>query len=70
MRRKSRPNGKFINLRDAEREYGLNYHLLYALVQDGRLPRLDPEVTGRSILVKRADLDAFLDSNMTAPRSA
>jgi hypothetical protein len=69
MRRKSRPNGKFVNLRDAEREYGLAYHLLYSWVTEGRLPRLDSDVTGRSILVKRTDLEAFLDSNLTAVRS-
>ncbi len=63
MRRKPRPNGTFLTLRDAEREYGLAYHMLYAWVMEGRLPRL--EAAGRAILVKRADLDAFLDANMT-----
>ena len=63
MKRKPRPNGKFVTLRDAEREYGLAYHLLYAWVMEGRLPRL--EAAGRAILIKRTDLDAFLDANMT-----
>ena len=67
MKRKPRPNGKFVTLRDAEREYGLAYHLLYAWVMEGRLPRL--EAAGRAILIKRSDLDTFLDANMTAVRS-
>ena len=64
MRRKSRP-GKFISLRDAEAEYGLPYFRLYRWVQAGLLPRISEDVIGQSILIKRADLDAFLDSNMT-----
>jgi excisionase family DNA binding protein len=63
VKRKLRPNGKFVTLRDAEREYGIAYHMLYAWVMEGRLPRL--EAAGRAILIKRADLDAFLESNMT-----
>ncbi len=69
MRRKSRPNGKFISLRDAEREYGLAYHLLYSWISDGRLPRLDSDVTGRSILVPRAALEQFLADNTRAVQS-
>jgi hypothetical protein len=40
VKRKPRPNGKFITLRDAEREYGLSYHLLYGWVVEGRIARL------------------------------
>jgi hypothetical protein len=68
VKRKPRPNGKFITLRDAEREYGLSYHLLYGWVIEGRIARLG-EVVGRTIFIKRADLESFIESNMTPVRS-
>ena len=40
MHRKSRPNGTFIALRDAEAEYGLPYHTIYRWVERGLIPRL------------------------------
>ncbi len=67
MRRKPRPNGTFLTLRDAEREYGLAYHLLYAWVNEGRIPHL--AAAGRALLIKRTDLDAFIDANMAVVRS-
>jgi hypothetical protein len=68
MRRKPRP-GKFISLRDAEAEYGIAYHRIYRWVERGLLARISEDVIGQSILIKRVDLDAFLDSNMTEVRS-
>lgn len=68
MKRKPRPNGTFLTLRDAEREYGLAYHMLYAWVNEGRIPHL--AAAGRHvILIKRVDLDAFLNANMATVRS-
>jgi excisionase family DNA binding protein len=69
MQRKPRPHGKFLSIRDAEAEYGLPYHTIYRWVERGQLARLDADVVGKAILIKRADLDAFLASNMTAVRS-
>ena len=69
MHRKPRPNGKFIALRDAEAEYGLPYHTLYRWIQRGLIPRLSDEVSGVAIRIKRADLDAFLESNMRGAQS-
>lgn len=68
MRRHSRP-ARFITLRDAETEYGISYARLYLWVERGLIPRISGDVIGQSILIKRADLDAFLDSNMTEVRS-
>jgi hypothetical protein len=69
MHRKARPNGKFIALRDAEIEYGNPYHQLYRWIERGLLARLSEDVTGCAIRIRRTDLDAFLDSNMTEVRS-
>ena len=69
MRRKSRPHGRFITLRDAEAEYGLPYHRLYRWVLRGFIPRISEDVIGHSILIRRADLDTFLDSNMIEVRA-
>lgn len=69
MRRHNRPNGKFLSLRDAEAEYGIPYARLYVWVRDGKLPFLDRDVMGQPILIKRTDLDTFLESNMSAVRS-
>jgi hypothetical protein len=63
MRTKSRPNGKFLTLRQAEQEYALPYHRLYRWVEGGQLPRLNRAISGCSIYIKRADLDAFLELN-------
>lgn len=68
MRRHARPNGKFLGLRDAEAEFGIPYHTLYRWVERGHLARLDRDVTGQSILIKRADLEQFLEANMTGVR--
>ena len=68
MRAKPRPNGKFLTLRQAEQEYALPYHRLYRWVERGELPRLNTDITGCSIYIRRADLDAFLESNMTEVR--
>jgi len=69
MRRKPRPNGKFIALRDVESEYSIPYHKVWRWVDRGLIPRLSREVTGESIYIKRADLDAFLNANMTGAAS-
>jgi hypothetical protein len=69
MRRHARPNGKYITLRDAEREYGLPYHKLYRWVDRGLIPRLSRDATGTSIYVKREDLDRFLAENTSEARS-
>jgi excisionase family DNA binding protein len=65
MHRKPRPNGKFITLREAEVEYGLPYHTLYRWIERGLIARLSEDVVGHAIRIRRADLDAFLESNMT-----
>ena len=69
MRTKSRPNGKFITIRQPEAEYAIPYRPLYRWVERGLLARLSHDVTGEAIYIKRADLDAFLDSNMVGARS-
>jgi excisionase family DNA binding protein len=69
MHRKARPQGKFIALGDAANEYGIPYATLYRWIDRGLLPRLSEDVVGRAIRIRRADLDAFLDSNMTGVRS-
>jgi hypothetical protein len=69
MRTKTRPNGKFITIRQAEAEYAIPYHRLYRWVERGFIARLSPDVTGEAIYIKRSDLDAFLDSNMVGAAS-
>jgi Helix-turn-helix domain len=69
MRTKSRPNGKFLTIRQAEAEYAIPYHRLYRWVERGLLARLSQDVTGEAIYIKRTDLEAFLDSNMVGERS-
>ena len=63
MRAVLRPNGKYITIRQAEREYALPYHRLYRWVQAGLVPRLSASITGVSIYIKREDLDTFLQRN-------
>ena len=65
MRVKPR-SGKVLNLRQAEAEYGIPYARIYDWVHEGKLPRLDDG--RRSYLIKRSDLDAFIDGNMTEAR--
>jgi hypothetical protein len=71
MKRASRA-GRYLTLRQAEADYGLPYHTLWTLVDQRRLPRLElPGVAGtsqRSIYIKRADLEAFLDAHMSDAR--
>jgi hypothetical protein len=62
-RARSRPNGKFLTLKQAELETGLSYDRLWQWVVDGTLPRLDVQNT--SIYIRRADLDKLLESRMT-----
>jgi excisionase family DNA binding protein len=69
MRRHSRPNGKFLSIRDAEAEFSIPYHAIYRWVEQGRIPRLDADVTGKAILIRRADLERFLEDHMTGVRS-
>jgi hypothetical protein len=65
MRRKARPTGTFISLRDAEREFAIPYHTLRRWTQRGLLPRLDSRLSGIAIRVKRADLQRLLESHLT-----
>jgi excisionase family DNA binding protein len=69
MHRKARPQGKFIALGDAATEYGIPYATLYRWVDRGLISRLSEDVVGRAIRIRRADLETFLDANMTAVRS-
>jgi hypothetical protein len=68
MRVKPRLGGKFLTLRLAELEYGIPYMQLREWVLAGKVSRLDPDVVGRTYMIKRADLDAFIAKNMTAVR--
>jgi hypothetical protein len=68
MRSRLRKNGTFLTLRLAELEYGIPYMQLREWVLAGKLSRLDPDVVGRTYMIKRADLDAFISKNMTAVR--
>lgn len=56
-----RTNGssKLVGLREAAEEYGLAYGTLRALVVRGEIPHLR---LGRTILVRRAAVDAFLNA--------
>lgn len=69
MKRRARPNARFITLRDAEADYGISYAMLYSWVTNGQLPKLNADIAGRAILIRRADLDAFLDANTTKAAS-
>ena len=69
MHRKARSQGKFIALGDAATEYGIPYATLYRWIGRGLIPRLSEDVVGRAIRVRRADLETFLDANMTGVRS-
>jgi hypothetical protein len=69
MRAKARPNGKFLTLRQAEIELGIPYGLLRHWVVSGLIRRIDPDVTGRSYLILRSDLDQFIDNNLTETQS-
>ncbi|HKV99007.1 MAG TPA: helix-turn-helix domain-containing protein [Vicinamibacterales bacterium] len=60
MKRKPRPNGKYISLKDAEAIFGLSYDRLRRLVLEGKVPRLSSAAVGQSFMVLRADLEAFL----------
>jgi hypothetical protein len=68
MRVRPRPHGKFITLRLAEQEFGIPYAQLRTWVLEGKLSRLDPDVVGRTYLIRRANLEKFLDANMTTVR--
>ncbi len=61
--------GRYLTLRQAEAEYGLPYHTLWTLVDTRQLARLElPGIKGetqRSIYIKRADLEAYLDAHMS-----
>lgn len=64
MKRAPHPNAKLMSLKQAEAEYGLPYATLWALVDRRQLARL--EIPGqRSIYVRRADLDAFIEQHMS-----
>jgi predicted DNA-binding transcriptional regulator AlpA len=64
MTRRPHPHAKLLTLKQIEAEYGLPYATVWTLVREGRLPRLD--LPGqRSIYVRRADLDAFIDAHLT-----
>ena len=69
MRLRPRPHGKFITLRQAEAELGIPYARIYIWVTTGLIPRVDPDVAGQSILIRRTDLEQFIDDNMTAVRA-
>lgn len=68
MRAKLRPNGKFLTLRQAELEYGVPYARLREWIITGRIARLDDGP--RSYLIRRADLDAFIESQMSQVQSS
>lgn len=55
------PSSQFLNLVRGEVEYGINYFTLRRWVLRGLLKRVDPDLTGRSIIVRRADLEALLE---------
>jgi predicted DNA-binding transcriptional regulator AlpA len=64
MKRTPRADAKLLTLRQAEAEYGLPYATLWRLVTERQLPRL--ELPGqRSIYVRRADLDTFIENHIT-----
>jgi hypothetical protein len=65
MRVRPRPNGKFLTLRDAEKEYGIAYARLREWIMEGKLPRLNSNVVGRALIVSRESLDRFLSANNT-----
>lgn len=52
-----------MTLKAASEYSGLPYSLLWELVTQGSLPRLD--LRKRCIYVKRADIDHFIESRMT-----
>lgn len=63
MRVKARSNGKFLTLRQIESEYGVPYLRAWEWVREGRLPYLDDG--RRSYLIRRVDLDTFLEERIT-----
>ena len=65
MKRAPHPHAKLLTLRQAESEYGLPYATLWNLVTNRQLPRLElPDQ--RSIYIRRADLEQFIDQHMTS----
>jgi excisionase family DNA binding protein len=69
MRRKTRINGKYIAIREAERLLGVPYHRLYHWAKAGKLPVLSSDLAGRAIYIERAALDRFLADNTSEARS-
>jgi excisionase family DNA binding protein len=63
MRRKTRPNSKYIAIREAERLLGVPYHRLYRWAKEGKLPVLSSDLTGRAIYIERLALDKLLAEN-------
>jgi hypothetical protein len=55
------PTSQYLNLVRAESEYGVNYFTLRRLVERGLLKRVDSDLVGRSLIVKRSDLEALLE---------
>jgi excisionase family DNA binding protein len=58
-------NGSLVQLRQASDELGIPYSTLYKLVRDGKLPHLDQNVFGRTYVVRRSDLEQFINDNFT-----
>jgi excisionase family DNA binding protein len=67
MRVRPRANGKFLTPRQAEAEYGIPYQRIWEWVREGRLPHLDDG--RRSYLIRRVDLDRFINETMSVVRS-
>ena len=67
MRVRPRPNGKFLTLRQAEAEYAIPYLRLWEWVRERRFPHLDDG--RRSYLIRRVDLDRFINETMSVVRS-
>lgn len=69
MKRIPRTGGKLLTLKEAESEYGVPYARLWTWVTEQRIPRLDEAVAGRSIMIRRTDLEGFIDRHMTEAAS-
>lgn len=65
MARRAGPTSEYVTLRQAEAEIGVGYFVLYRAIERGELKRVDSHLTGRTILVRRADVLALLDPNMS-----
>ena len=56
----------YLTIPKAAHEFGVSYFQIYRWIERGLLKRVDSSLTGRSIVISRAELSALLERNLVA----